>query len=155
MTHICATQPQWVNTLRPVYNGQHFADDIFKSIFWHEKCQSESKFHWKYYIVYPYASLWPWWIHPTWFCNAIICQWAGPLGLIMPRPSRSTNASSKLILYDYNRFKCTEYTCFQNTYAQIRHSQPGFLLKVFNQKLISVSNAGPWSCIYLICSPFF
>ena len=27
--HICVTQPQWVNTLRPRQNGRLFADDIF------------------------------------------------------------------------------------------------------------------------------
>ena len=30
------TRPQWVNTLRPRPNGRHFADDIFKCIFFNE-----------------------------------------------------------------------------------------------------------------------
>ena len=29
-------RPQWVNTLRPRENGRHFADDIFKCIFFNE-----------------------------------------------------------------------------------------------------------------------
>ena len=32
------TRPQWVNTLRPRLNGQHFADDIFKHIFFNKDC---------------------------------------------------------------------------------------------------------------------
>ena len=36
LTHICVTQPQWVNTLRPKQNGCHFSDDIFKCIFFKE-----------------------------------------------------------------------------------------------------------------------
>ena len=32
-THICVTQPQWVNTLRPRQNGCHISDDISKRIF--------------------------------------------------------------------------------------------------------------------------
>ena len=34
--HICITQPQLVNTLRPRQNGRHFPDDIFKWIFFNE-----------------------------------------------------------------------------------------------------------------------
>ena len=33
LTHICVTQPQWVNTLRHRQNDLHFSDDIFKSTF--------------------------------------------------------------------------------------------------------------------------
>ena len=45
LTHICITQPQWVNwvtphnivnRLRPRQNGRHFADDIFKCSFFNE-----------------------------------------------------------------------------------------------------------------------
>ena len=31
-----STRPQWVNTLMPRQNGRHFADDIFKCIFFKE-----------------------------------------------------------------------------------------------------------------------
>ena len=31
--HICVTQPQWVNTLRPRQDGRHFPDDSLKWIF--------------------------------------------------------------------------------------------------------------------------
>ena len=34
--HWCVTRHQWVNTLRPRQNGHHFADDIFKCIFFNE-----------------------------------------------------------------------------------------------------------------------
>ena len=33
LTHICVTQPQWVNILRLRQHGCHFADNIFKCIF--------------------------------------------------------------------------------------------------------------------------
>ena len=36
MTHLCTSNPQGVNTLRPRQNGRHFADDIFKRIFFNE-----------------------------------------------------------------------------------------------------------------------
>ena len=36
LTRICATGGTWVNTLRPRRNEQHFADDIFKRIFFNE-----------------------------------------------------------------------------------------------------------------------
>ena len=35
-THICVTQPQWVNTLRPRQDGHHFANNVFKCIFLNE-----------------------------------------------------------------------------------------------------------------------
>ena len=35
-THICVTQPQWVNTLSPRQDLHHFADDTFKRIFGNE-----------------------------------------------------------------------------------------------------------------------
>ena len=44
-THICVTQPQWVNTLRPEQNGWHFADNIFKCIFLNENHSILIKFH--------------------------------------------------------------------------------------------------------------
>ena len=34
--HMCMTWPHCVNTLRPRQNGRHFADDIFKCIFFNE-----------------------------------------------------------------------------------------------------------------------
>ena len=39
LRHICVTQPQWVNTLRPGQDGPHVADDNFKCIFLKEKVQ--------------------------------------------------------------------------------------------------------------------
>ena len=33
LTHICVTQPQWVNTWRLAQNGWHFPDDVFECIF--------------------------------------------------------------------------------------------------------------------------
>ena len=36
LTHICVTQPQWVNPLRPRQNGRHFAYGIFKCLFLNE-----------------------------------------------------------------------------------------------------------------------
>ena len=33
LMHICATRTQWVNTLRPIQNGRHFPDGIFKMNF--------------------------------------------------------------------------------------------------------------------------
>ena len=35
-THIWVTRPQWINALRPIQNGRHFSDDIFKCIFLNE-----------------------------------------------------------------------------------------------------------------------
>ena len=35
-THICVTQPQWVNTLRATQNGCFYADDISKCIYFNE-----------------------------------------------------------------------------------------------------------------------
>ena len=34
--HICITQPQWINTLRPKENSRHFVDGILKCIFLNE-----------------------------------------------------------------------------------------------------------------------
>ena len=36
LMHICITQPQWFNTLRPRQNGWHFADNIFKILYLNE-----------------------------------------------------------------------------------------------------------------------
>ena len=33
---LCIPRPRWVNTLRPGQNGRHFANDIFKRIFWNK-----------------------------------------------------------------------------------------------------------------------
>ena len=38
LTHICVTQPQWINTFRPRQKGCHFADDIFRLVSSYEKC---------------------------------------------------------------------------------------------------------------------
>ena len=37
LMHICITLPQWVNTLRPIQNVCHFADDILNCIMFNEK----------------------------------------------------------------------------------------------------------------------
>ena len=44
------TGPQWVNTLRPEQNGQHFADDISKSFLLSENNCICCKFHWSVFL---------------------------------------------------------------------------------------------------------
>ena len=46
--YICITEPQWVNTLRPIQNGRRFADDTFKPIFLNENIQISIKISLKF-----------------------------------------------------------------------------------------------------------
>ena len=48
LMHVCVTRPQWVNTLRSRQNGRHFADDIFKCIFFNENVSVAIKFSLKF-----------------------------------------------------------------------------------------------------------
>ena len=49
-THICVTQPQWVNTLRPRQDGRHFPDDSLKWIFLKDSHELWLKFHWSLFL---------------------------------------------------------------------------------------------------------
>ena len=39
-----------LNTLRPGQNGRHFADDMFKCIFWMKMFEFRLKFHWSLFL---------------------------------------------------------------------------------------------------------
>ena len=46
--HMFITRPQWVNTMRPRQNGRHFADYIFKCIFFNENASIAIKISQKF-----------------------------------------------------------------------------------------------------------
>ena len=50
LMHICGTRGRWVNTLWPIQNGSHFADDIFKCISLNENVWIRLKFHWSLFL---------------------------------------------------------------------------------------------------------
>ena len=50
LTHICVTQPQWVNTLWPEQNGRYFVDDIYKFDFLTWKRLFSFWFNWIFFL---------------------------------------------------------------------------------------------------------
>ena len=59
LTHICVTQPQWVNTLRQRQNGSHFVEDLFNCNFLNKNVLLRSpKKYYKIVFILKYYNSW-------------------------------------------------------------------------------------------------